>query len=406
MPNARNEMYPPAVVVELGINGLGIIRSLGVKGIPVIGIDSKLPNYGGLSKYCKTVFCKNVNDRHLVETLLSIGEGLKEKGVLFCSSDLSLLVLSKYREELQKFFLFVLPNEKVIETLMNKRLFYEFAVNHHFTVPKTFFTHNRKEVQKTAYLVSYPCVIKPEIRDSFWYHHVHNDKVLFAQSRGEYFKLINKYKISNRHLIVQEWIHGNDDDVFFCLTYIGRDAKPMAVFTGKKIRQYPPLTGVTSAAESLWHPFVAEEALRLLVLAGCRGICSVEFKYCHKENIFKITEPTVGRTDLQEAISTESGLNIPYIAYRDAIGYGQKASKRFEQGIKWINEPLEFYSVQRYLRKNIFNFKTLLSSYQGKRKYALLATHDLAPFLFFVRQKLKRLADMIRKRKLLKNNLY
>lgn len=392
----ENEIHPTAVVVELGINALGIIKSLGKRRIPVIGIDSKLSNYGALSRYCKTLFCKDVNDIPLVEALISIGRTFQKKGVLFCTSDLSLLVVSKYREELENLFSFVLPPNRVIETLMNKRLFHEFAVKHRFSVPETYFTHNREDVEKAGCLVSYPCVIKPEIRDSCWYQNFPHSKVLFVQSREEYFALFKKYRISNNPLIVQEWIDGNDDDVYFCLTYIDSNSKPLAIFTGRKIRQWPVLTGLTSAAESLWEPFIAQEAVRLLGLAGCKGIAGVEFKFCRKERIFKITEPTVGRTDLQEAISTKSGLDIPYIAYIDAIGKTQRPSNSFKEYIKWINEPLDIYSVLQYWKEQKYNLLKLLASYKGKRAYALMDIHDPLPFLFFLRKTFKKAVSKIR----------
>jgi predicted ATP-grasp superfamily ATP-dependent carboligase len=397
----KNSTRPTAVVTELSIAGLSIIRSLGKKGVRVIGVDSDLSKYGALSKYCKTVFCKNVNDYSLVEMLIDIGKTFNQKAILFPASDLSVSVVSAYRVELEKFFSFNLPSNEVIEILANKRLFHEFALKNGFSIPNTIFTHGATDVEKAGNTTSYPCVIKPEFRDDYWYNHVpHKDKVLFVSSINEYFELFTKYDISNRPLIIQEWIHGDDTDVYFVLTYLDKNSHPLAIFTGKKIRQHPILTGVTSAGTSMWVPYIAEEGLKLLKLAGCKGLCSVEFKFCHKDNIFKITEPTVGRPDNQESMSTAAGLDIPYIAYLDSAGISKKSLHHFKDGVKWYCEPNEIYSIPAHFRKGEYSLKQLLTSFSGKRSYALMDIKDPFPFLFFLKRTLKQQIIRIFRKKL------
>ena len=399
---STNNSNPNAVVTELGIAGLSIVRSLGKKGIPVIGIDSKLTNYGALSKYCKPVFCRNVNDYSLVETLLNLGKNLDHKAVLFPASDLSALIISEHRDELEEFYLFVLPPREVIETLMNKRMFHQFAVKYGLPVPNTIFSYNAEQLKQAASNISYPCVIKPQIRDDYWFQHVPLEyKVIFIPSENEYLRVFSRYDIADRPLIIEEWIHGKDDDVYFCLTYIDRDYNPLAIFTGKTVRLYPTLTGYYTLAESHWDSFVAEESLKLLRLSGCKGLCSVEFKFCHKHKTFKITEPTVARVDMQESMATACGIDIPYIAYLDATGVKQVPSSDFKTGVKWICETVEIYSVRRYLKEK--GVKQLLSTYSGKRAYALMNVDDPLPFIHFItgilRKKISSILKIGKKRK-------
>jgi len=331
-----------------------------------------------------------------VETLTEIGKGLDEKGVLFCSSDLSLLVVSKHRKKLEPFFQFVLPPDEVIETLMNKGLIAEFSEKHGFAVPRAIRTNSREEAEWVVDQLCFPCIIKPEIRDSFWCRHV-PEKVLLAATKEECERLFNRYPIADRPIIMQEWIKGGDEDVYFCLTYIDREGEPLAVFTGRKLRQHPHLTGLTSVAESYWEPFVAEEGVRFLKAAGCTGICGVEFKFCQTEKRFKITEPTVGRTDLQGAVSTKAGIDIPYIAYLDAIGEGEKQDGFAREGVKWINEALEIYAVRERMRRGWIDIWGLAASYRGARSYALFDLADPSPFVRFlggtVKGRIRRMLD-------------
>ena len=385
-----NKNRPTAVVIGLSINALSIIRSLGRKSINVIAISSNLSAYAAKSRYCRVVYCEQLNGEILIKKLKDVGSSLGQKGILFCTSDLSVLTVSEHQTELEQYYNFVMPSKEITEKLMSKKLFHEFALNNGFNVPQTFFTCNQEDVERVGHKISYPCIIKPEYRDKYWETNVSLiDKILYAESKDEYFTFFKKFKISNVPLIVQEWIEGTDRDVYYCLTYINRNHEPLAVFTGKKIRQFPVLTGSTAFAESIKEPYIADESIRLLKTAGCIGICSVEFKHCKKDNVYKITEPTVGRTDTQEGSSINAGIDIPYIAYLDALGQNPEPLNHFSEGIKWINEPEDYNSIRSYLSNNNITIKELISSYKGKRTYALKALDDPLPFLAFIGGKLK-----------------
>ena len=125
--------------------------------------------------------------------------------------------------------------------------------------------------------------------------------------------IIDQYGISDIPLVIQEWIEGDDTDLYFCLMYINKNSRPLAVCTGKKLRQHPHLAGTLSVAEAVWIEEVAEESLKLLTPSGCKGFCSVEFKYSKVNGKFYVIEPTIGRADSQEGMSVMAGIDIPYI---------------------------------------------------------------------------------------------
>jgi predicted ATP-grasp superfamily ATP-dependent carboligase len=391
MRNKENNKYPPVVITGLcDPMSLCLIRSLGRRGIPIIAVDSNISSYYGKTKYCEKINCKSLFDSSLIECLLELGKYFERKAVLFNCTDQSVLNVSNNREELEKYYDFVIPPHTTIQQLMSKNLFSNFATNNNFLVPKTFFSHNRQEVESVSSKISYPCVIKPEYRDAYWLEHLPS-KILFANSKEEYFRYFKMFDIANRSMIMQEWIKGGDSEVFFCLTYINRNHEPLGVLVGRKIRQHPPGIGSTSLAESVLMPKLADECVRLLKTSGCVGFNSVEFKYSIDEKLFYIIEPTVGRPDTQEGLSVSSGLDIPYLAYLDAIGKNPEPVTHYVEGIKWINEPFDFYSIQAYLKRDHSNLMGLLSAYRGKKRgYALWAVDDPLPFIHFVLHILKR----------------
>jgi predicted ATP-grasp superfamily ATP-dependent carboligase len=328
-----------------------------------------------------------ISGEQLIDTLINkVAKDLEEQSVLFCTNDNTVLSVSKYQNELKPFFKFVLPPYEVTSTQISKKGFHQFALDNSFLVPLTFFINGNDDIKIIIDAITFPCIIKPEYRDQNWNEKV-PVKVLLAESKESFLNLIEKYRIQEISLVIQEWIDGDDTDVYFCLAYINRKYEPLALLTGRKLRQHPYLTGSTSIAETVWIPEIASESVKLLNAAGCVGFCSVEFKRSKKDGRFFITEPTVGRPDTQEGIFINAGIDIPYIAYMDAIGCDPNPIENIKKEIKWINEPLAFYSFQDHLR-NGFNIKEFLSLCKGERSYALWESNDLMPILSLCKEKM------------------
>lgn len=383
--------YPPAVVVGTGVNPLNIIRTLGRKGISIVAVADDYSDFVARSRYATFRYCNNLGSSSLIDTLVDVGKSLQRKAVLFCTGDTVVLTVSEKRKTLLEYYYFVLPPHKVIATLMSKKEFYGFATAHDILVPKTIYTQSEKEIIKAADEISYPCMIKPEYRDTSWNVAVSpTDKVLFIDSRNTLLAYLEKFDIANRRLLVQEFIDGAVEDLCYCLAYIDRNYNILALFTGRKLRQYPKLTGTMSLGESLWMPSIADETARIFALAGCCGLCSLEYMKSRKDQRYYIVEPTVGRTDTQEGLSIKSGMDIPYLAYLDAIGKDPAPIECFQEGVKWIDEPLEFYSFQSAWRNGNRNFIQWLRSYRGKKGLSVFTFDDPLPFLDFFLDKLKK----------------
>ena len=382
----------PALVIGGDISALNVIRSLGRRGIKVYVMGSDAKEYGASSRYAKFIYCRKLTDEEsVVSKMVEISKHFKNKMVAFCTSDLHVLFVSKNREILEKYYDFVLPEHRVIEILMNKKNFYDFATLHGYSVPETFFSNNRTDLETIVRSTSYPCVVKPLFRTRYWSDHVPPQKKVFKVDSAKHLEQeLEKLGISDQPLILQKWIPGDDQQVYFCLAYINKKGKPLALLTGKKLRQYPLLTGVTSLAETIKDQKLSDLTVEILSKAECKGLCSVEFKWDNGDKSFKITEPTVGRVDLQEGISTQSGLDIPYFAYQDALEISQSEQMNYKVGIKWINEPFEFNFFLSRVKEHKNRKGNFFNAYRGPCSFALLSKDDPVPFLRFVFWTVKR----------------
>lgn len=389
----------PALVIGDDVSALNVIRSLGRRSIEVYAMGSNHLDYGAVSRYAKFLPCEDLTDEaKVIDGLQKISKNVGKRLVLFCTSDLHVLFVSRNREFLGQFFDFVMPDHEIIETLMDKKKFSNFANKYGFSVPKTFFLNTRENFERIASKISYPCVVKPIYRTAFWSKNVPAEKKVFiANSPLHLSQKLSDLKVLDQPLILQEWVPGDDQQVYFCLAYIDRQGQSLALFTGKKLRQYPSFTGVTSLAESIKDKRLADTTLEVLKVAGCLGLCSVEFKFDVSDNTLKITEPTVGRVDLQEGISINAGLDIPFIAYQDAIGISQSFQSDYKVGLKWINEPFEFNAFLVRKRTDGNQVVSFFREYRGKRSFALFAFDDPKPFIRFIIWVCKRATNYLKK---------
>jgi D-aspartate ligase len=101
-----------AVVVGGCFQGLGIVRSLGRRGVPVCIIDDE-PSISRFSRYAThSVKVADLRDEQkTVETVLDVGRRLGLDGwVLYPTRDETVAAFSRYRPKLTEFFRVPTPN--------------------------------------------------------------------------------------------------------------------------------------------------------------------------------------------------------------------------------------------------------------------------------------------------------
>ena len=82
-------MGPAAIVTYMGYSGLGIVRSLGRRGIPVITLDPDASEIGMSSRFCTSRQCPAIESRKKqnLDFLVGLARSLPVKPVLFPTSD-------------------------------------------------------------------------------------------------------------------------------------------------------------------------------------------------------------------------------------------------------------------------------------------------------------------------------
>src|SRR5215510_8325893 len=80
---------PRAAVMNMFYTGLGIARSLGERGVPVIGLSSRRGHYGNHCRFAQTVICPDSRNEPeaLLEFMLAMGRDLGGRCVVFTTRD-------------------------------------------------------------------------------------------------------------------------------------------------------------------------------------------------------------------------------------------------------------------------------------------------------------------------------
>ena len=162
---AQTKRRPTAVVMNLFYTGLGIARSLGEQGVPVVGLTAQRGLFGNFTRYAKTVHC--ADSRNDPETLLAAASGAcdrssESRSVLFPTRDHDLVFLNRFRQELEPHFALVMPSRRALERCLNKWDTYQFAVRCRCPVTEMLARRERRQTSRgLPRNCTYPVVLKP-----------------------------------------------------------------------------------------------------------------------------------------------------------------------------------------------------------------------------------------------------
>jgi D-aspartate ligase len=382
--NVAQTTKPAAVLIGFdSMQGLPAARILAGHGVPVIGIASDPKHSQCKTNICSEIIYAPTADAELIPYLTELGKRLEKKAVLFPCEDTNVLVVSRHRQKLEEYFHVLLPASDTVEMLMDKVKFYSYANHNDLPIPKTFFIENSLELEKASRELNYPCVLKP--RDSAarkW-----EDETIFKAFKihdaAELIATHNHYQRYTDCFIVQEWIEGDDSDLYSCNCYFDADSNPLATFVARKIRQWPPETGVSCLGEEVRNDEVLEQTIRLFRSVNYRGLGYMEMKQDRRNGKYFIVEPNIGRPTGRGTIAEAGGVDLLYTAYCDALGLPLPENRQQTyQGVKWIHLRKDIQSAVSYWRRGELTLSDWWRSVRGKKAYAVASWRDPWPFVF------------------------
>src|SRR5215467_5440870 len=154
---------PHAVVMNLFYTGLGIARSLGERGIPVVGLTAQRGIYGNYTRYAKTCFCPDSRKEPdaLLAFLLRLAGQTNRPSVLFPTRDDDVVFLDRFREKLSPHYLLAVPPSAAIAVCLDKWQTYLCAKQAKVPTPECWLIETEGALDRVIHEATYPCVLKP-----------------------------------------------------------------------------------------------------------------------------------------------------------------------------------------------------------------------------------------------------
>ena len=380
----RTVLKKSAVIVGYGRNGLGVTRSLAMDQIPCIGLDKHSMNPSLKTNTCKVLTVDRWAKDAVISKLKAIGKGLSYRAPLIITKEKPVFWVSEAREELNEFYKINLPPHDVLMCLLNKQRFLDRCIHEGWPMPLTWVVNSDEKLKLYSSEIVFPCILKPATK-LYKKSNSPPRKAFIIRNKDQLFEVYRLVSQWQNEVVIQEWIEGKDDRIAFCLAYYNRNGEPLALYAGRKIRQYPIKCGNTAIAEpapSDWVEPLIETTKSIFKKMEFKGFGSIEYKVRKNNDQLVIMEPTAGRTNYQSEIAVINGHNIPAIGYYDLIDSQHIPRPVDSKKVKLICGIREFKAAWQYWRSNDLTIGQWIRDRSGEKKYMLFRSSDPMPFIW------------------------
>lgn len=368
------------------LQALAITRSLGRRGVRVVRLHPGTRELSLASRYCwRAEHCPNVHESQpaLLKFLLNLKKTYPERGVLIPASDDTAAFLGRHREALARAFRVVAPSAQCVGTIIDKRRQYDAARELGIPIPATYFPHDLGEAQALARsLKRYPYIIKPNVAHRWRLARVRSHmrtpgaKAVVVRDPAELvaeYRAIARY---DRDVMVQRVVGGPDTELYGFFGYFDAASRALGFCVRRKIRQLPLGFGYCTLIESCREDAVVAQSLRLLEGLRFQGIVGVEWKRDPDTGEPLLLEVNARATNTT-ALPPACGVDLPWIAYADAIGEPVVPVTQWRCGVKWVWLAEDLWAA----RQLGLGAAGWLRSLRGEKVGAVYAADDPRPAL-------------------------
>ncbi|HEV2797904.1 MAG TPA: hypothetical protein VGV65_09805 [Nocardioides sp.] len=361
------------------ITGLQTARILAARGVRVIGVAADLKHFGARTNACVEVLESPLTGDDLVVTLTSLAERLEGPAVLFPCTDGAVSALSERRHELTSFLL-PLAAHDVVDLLMDKASFAEYALEAGLPIPHTVVLRSRGDAESAAGALPYPAVLKPAAKSATWLSHT-SAKALRVSGPEELLDTYDRVSGWSDVFLAQEWVEGGEDGLYSCNAYFDESSRALVTFVARKLRQWPPGVGTSASGVECRQDEVLEQTLTTFAQAGFHGLAYLETKLEAETGRLLIIEPNVGRPTGRSAIAERGGVELVYTAYCDAVGHPVPQTPQRYVGTKWLDVRRDIQAAIAAHRRGELTARQWATSVRGRKAHAIWSLRDPMPFL-------------------------
>lgn len=271
---------------------VGAIRSLGRLGVPVHAIVEDRFTPAALSRYLTGSFRWRTTGREdldeLAEGLLRIGRAIGVRPILVATDEEAAVLIAEHAPRLHEEFVLPAVARELPRRLATKYSLHSLCVDHGIPAPMSLQPRSAAEVLEFAGELGYPVVVK---NNAPWLRltqpAVPNTAILSDPS--DVRRLTDSW-MTMPTVMLQEYIPRHRATDWIAHAYFGEEPGRDVVFTGRKLRSWPPEAGVTTYAYTAWNDEVADLTRKLCRKVSFRGICDLDWRFDSLTGEYKLVD--------------------------------------------------------------------------------------------------------------------
>ncbi|MEU8585632.1 ATP-grasp domain-containing protein [Streptomyces sp. NPDC048664] len=374
----------PALIVKFGDyplhhGGVGAIRSLGRLGIPVYAITEDPYTPAAASRYLRRAFVwPTTGTEHaerLVEGLLRIARRIGRPTVLVPTDEEAAVLIAEHQDALDGSFLFPKVDARLPRRLASKQSLHDLCGEHGIPSPQAAFPRSYDDIVRFARQASFPVVAKN--REAFVRRERPAVNGTTRISTPEGLLALARDWGERPGVILQEYLPRERAEDWIVHAYFGRDSTPLAMFTGVKVRSWPPHAGMTATAYVVDNPELADLAARFVKQIGFTGVVDLDLRHDRRDGRYKLLDfnPRMGAQF--RLFENEAGVDVVRAMHLDLTGRTVPQAEQ-RAGHRYTVENIDLPALLAY-RRSGYTTPHAPSRASGT-ELAWLAGDDLGPF--------------------------
>lgn len=368
-----------AIVIGGDYQGLGIVRSLGQRGVPVCVIDDE-HSIARFSRYTThQVAAANLrNEEQAVECVLNAGRRLNLEGwVLYPTRDETVAAFSNHKSRLADFFRVPTPAWETIKWVWDKRNTYKLAHELGIPTPSTWYPRDIQQLEQIPF--GPPFAIKPAIKEHFFY--ATRAKAWRANNRLELRELFGRAasQVEPGEVMIQDLIPGDGSQQFaYCAFF--KEGSAVGSMVVRRTRQHPAEFGRASTfVETIDLPILEELSTRFLRAINYYGLVELEYKLDPRDGEYRLLDVN-GRTWGYHTLGRSAGVDFAALLFADQTG-GPLKPCRGRAGVSWIRLVTDLPTGCLEILKGRQNWRAYLRSLRQFDTEAVFSREDPMPSL-------------------------
>jgi D-aspartate ligase len=377
----------PIVVLKMTTNlvqhgVLGVLRSAGRLGIPVHWAHAETAAPAARSRYLTAAHPLPPGPgtaERWIGHLETVGRAIGGRPVLIPTDDPSTSLLAAHADALERWYRFPVLPDGLVHTLVDKRGLYDICLRTGIPTPDARFPERTDDLRAYAADGAFPVVVKrigaPPVGG--------NDRlpsVTVVKDRAGLLEIADRVaEALVPCMMLQEYIPGGPDSVWMLDGYFDAESDCLAAYTGRKVRQHPTNTGMTSLGVCEHNAAVIATTERLMKQIGYRGIVDMGYRFDARDGEYKLLDvnPRIGATF--RLFVDPAGVDVLRALYLDLTGQPPRPRASAREGRRWVVEHHDALEVAAALRRRELGVGGWLRSLRAVQEAAWFSPRDPLP---------------------------